>query len=49
VRRTGNRYVARIKAGEKDIYLGCYVNLDDAKSAYEAAAVKYHGEFTPIL
>ena len=39
------KYQAQIGKGAKYIYLGRYVNLDDAKAAYDKAAKFLHGEF----
>jgi len=38
-------YVAVISNGGKQITLGCFKNIEDAKSAREDAALKLHGEF----
>ena len=36
---------ATITAEGKQISLGCYPNITDAKNAYNEAAKRYHGEF----
>lgn len=36
---------AQIMVNGKSIYLGRFVNKEDAAHAYDTAAVKYHGEF----
>ena len=38
-------YRARIKLDKKEIYLGYYKTIEEAKSAYDKAAKEYHGEF----
>ena len=42
------KYHSRIKFNKKSIHLGCFVNLKDAARAYNAAAIKYHGEFANL-
>ena len=39
---------ARIQLNNKEIHIGCYINIKDAARAYNEAAVKYHGEFANL-
>jgi len=39
------KYRARIKVGGVEKHIGLYADLDDAKSAYRAEALKWFGEF----
>jgi hypothetical protein len=39
------KWQAFIGANGKGMHLGCFNTKDDAAAAYQAAAVKYHGEF----
>lgn len=48
VRLDRNRYQANINFGGKQIYLGSFDTAVDASKAYQAAALKYHGEFARI-
>lgn len=43
VRKRGNTYEARIKVNGKYIYLGSYINIDDAINARKQAELKYRG------
>lgn len=43
------RYKVRIMVRRKDIFVGRYVTLDEAKVAYFDAAKKYHGEYSGVL
>ncbi len=45
VRWDRGAYRADIKVNNKNIYLGRFKNLDDAKKAYNGIAKKYFGEF----
>jgi hypothetical protein len=45
VRFRWNKFEARIRHDGKSIYLGRFESRDDAARAYNAAALKYHGEF----
>ncbi len=38
-------YRVRIRVSQKTIYLGAFKNIQDAKSAYARAAIKYFGEY----
>jgi hypothetical protein len=38
-------YHPQLQVRKKTIYLGYYKTLDEAKSAYDAASKKHHGEF----
>jgi hypothetical protein len=40
--------MATIRANNKKQYLGCFINPIDAARAYNAAALKYHGEFAHL-
>lgn len=48
VYKIGNRFKAQIRAGGEKHYLGCFVRLEDARAAYQEAAMKHHGEFARI-
>src|ERR1035437_102865 len=39
------KYTAKIKVDYKDIHLGNFVTLKEAKDAYEKGKVKYHGQY----
>jgi hypothetical protein len=43
-----HKHVAAIKLNAKNIYLGIFSNPIDAALAYNAAAIKYHGEFARL-
>ena len=40
-----NKWVVRIKTGERYMHGGYYDNVEDAATAYKNMAIKYHGEF----
>lgn len=42
------KWVAQIKNDQKVIWLGSFKNIIDAASAYNQAAIKYHGEFAKL-
>lgn len=45
VSKVKNRYKAQIKVQKKSIYLGSFLTLEEAHTAYITAAKKYFGEF----
>lgn len=45
VRKRGTKWHVRIRFDNKAIWVGSYETLEDAKQAYEAAAIKYFEEF----
>lgn len=45
VKKNGNRWQARIRAGEKQVHLGTFKTEDEAHDAYCIAAKKLHGKF----
>jgi hypothetical protein len=40
--------MAKINVNKKQLYLGLYIDPIHAARAYNAAALKYHGEFAHI-
>ena len=44
--KRNNKYIARISINGKNIYLGQFNNLLEAKKAREEAEIKYFGEFS---
>jgi len=45
VHRHKGRYIARISAADKRLYLGSYKTAEEAHAAYAEAARRHHGEF----
>lgn len=43
-----DRWQARIQIDGKRISLGCYATREEAALAYNAGAIKYHGEFSNL-
>ena len=43
--KSASKWQARIRHEGKRIHLGLFDNLDDARAAYQSAAVRLHGEF----
>ena len=43
--KNSNKWQTRICIEDQRIYLGTFTCLEDAAKAYDAAAVKYHGQF----
>jgi hypothetical protein len=46
--QTLNKYRAYINTNRIRKHLGCFINPKDAAKAYNAAALKYHGEFANL-
>ena len=46
--RNKRKFVSRIVANGERIHLGTYATAEEARAAYKAAAIKYHGEFARI-
>jgi hypothetical protein len=46
--KDSGKYLAQIVCNYKRIYIGRYEKLIDAALAYNAAAIKYHGEFARL-
>ena len=44
--KKGNKWIARIKINKKLLYLGSFVNFDDAVEARKEAEEKYFGEYS---
>ena len=43
-----NKWCALIQVYTIKYHLGCFINVIDAARAYNAAAIKYHGEFAKL-
>ncbi len=44
----GRRWLAQVKSGQKNIYLGLFVNEKDAARAYNEAAIRLFGEYARL-
>ena len=44
-RRRNGAFMARIRCGERRVYLGIYLTAEEAHAAYAAAAQQLHGEY----
>lgn len=42
------KFVSKITVDGKIIYLGAFTNVQEASTAYDRAAIKYHGQFARI-
>lgn len=42
------KYYAKIRVNNKDIFLGLFLNPEDAARAYNKAAIIFHGEFAKL-
>jgi hypothetical protein len=47
-RRNIKRWVARIRDGKTNSYIGCYESAKEAAKAYDEAAKRIHGEFASL-
>lgn len=41
-------WIARVKVNHRGIHLGCFATPEEAARAYDAAALKHHGEFAHL-
>lgn len=48
VKARGKKWVARIKTEGKEIWLGTYSTIEEAKAAYDEAALELRGEFVKV-
>jgi hypothetical protein len=46
--RFRKKWAANITINYKQIFLGYYLNKEDAARAYDCAAIKYYGEFARL-
>jgi hypothetical protein len=46
--KRNKKFIAKIGLNKKQIYLGYYIDPIDAARAYNAAAIKYFGEFANL-
>lgn len=48
VYKNKNRYTVKIGYENKRLYVGHYETIEEAKKAYDEAALKFHGEFAAL-
>jgi hypothetical protein len=46
--KSNKKFIAKIGVNKNIIYIGCFIDPKDAAKAYNAAALKYHGEFANL-
>lgn len=49
VAASGNKWMARIKIDYKYIYLGLFTSPEEARDVYNAATLKYFGEYAKVF